>query len=120
MTDSNSKLNDRDRRKLLSILAHSSIIFSSTLLSIGVPIAILFLSQDEIVIGNAKEVLNFYISTYILGICCIALTFLVIGIPLLILLWIATMIMPIFAILKVARNSDRIYRYPLTMSILTT
>ncbi|MEM8722039.1 MAG: DUF4870 domain-containing protein [Cyanobacteria bacterium P01_G01_bin.39] len=118
MPDSNQKLNQQEQRKLLSILAHGSALLCSTVITVGVPVAIILLSQDDVVIANAKQALNFYITTYILAILFAFLIFFVVGIPLLILLWIATMIMPIFAILKISRNSDRIYRYPLVIHIL--
>ncbi len=118
MPDYNQKLNEQERRKLLSILAHGSALFSATFFSIGVPVTIILLSEDDVVIGNAKQALNFYFTAYILAIFFTCLIFLLVGIPLLILLWIATIVMPIFAIIKISLNSDRIYRYPLVIQIL--
>ncbi|MDP8963377.1 MAG: DUF4870 domain-containing protein, partial [Cyanobacteriota bacterium] len=40
---------DPDKRKLLSALAHGSIFFSSLVVSIAIPIAILLVSEDPIV-----------------------------------------------------------------------
>jgi uncharacterized protein len=48
-----------------------------------------------------------------LGIVCLLLMFLMIGIPLLFLLLIATLVMPIIAIANIVQNPDRSYRYPL-------
>ena len=110
--------NDSENRKILSILSHGSILFGSTIISIGVPIAILLLSEDPIVKASAKEALNFYISCYILAIIFICLIFVLIGFPLLFLLLIASWIMPVIAIIKIAENPDRIYRYPLTLRLL--
>ena len=104
---------DNDNRKVLSVLSHASIFFSSTVISVGVPIAILFVSKDTVVKSNAKEALNFFITACILGGIFFILSFLIIGFPLLILLLIATLVMPIFAIIKVLENPDRSYRYPL-------
>lgn len=109
---------DSDNRKILSILSHGSILFGSTVVTIGVPIAILLLSQDSIVKSNAKEALNFYITCYILAIVFFFLIFLLIGIPLLILLLIASFVMPIIAIVKILENPDRSYRYPLVFRLL--
>ena len=110
--------NSDDNRKILSILSHGSILFSSTVISIGVPIAILLLSEDSIVKRNAKEALNFYITCYIWGIILAILIFLLIGIPLLILLLIASWVMPIIAIVRILENPHRSYRYPLIFHIL--
>lgn len=107
-----------DRRKILSVLAHASILFSSTVLSIGIPLAIILLSDDDVAIANAKEAFNFCITVYLIGICCIPLIFLLIGFPLLVLLMITTIIMPIFAIVKIVKNPDYIYRYPLILRLL--
>ena len=111
-------ISQQERRKLLSILAHASILFSSTIVTIGIPITLMLLAEDDVVIANAREALNFYLTTFLLAICFTALFFVLIGIPLLILLGIATCIMPIFAILKIARNGDRIYRYPLIVRFI--
>ncbi len=50
---------DLTKRKLLSGLCHGSIFLSATLVSVGIPIAIYLISDDEIVKGNAQEALNF-------------------------------------------------------------
>lgn len=113
MTENLSQSNSDDNRKILSILSHGSILFGSTVISIGVPIAILLLSEDSVVKRNAKEALNFYITCWILAIIFVFLIFLLIGIPLLILLLIASWVMPIMAIVRIIENPDRSYRYPL-------
>ena len=112
----NSKLSDR--RKILSILSHCSIYFCPTVVSVCIPIALILLLEDDVVVGNAKEALNFYITGAILLACFSLLVFLVIGVPLLILLYIASLVMPIFAMVKIARHPDHIYRYPLIFHLL--
>ncbi|MDF5716667.1 MAG: DUF4870 domain-containing protein [Rhizonema sp. NSF051] len=99
-------------RKLLSALSHGAIFFSYTIVSIGIPIAVLFISNDPVVKENAKESLNFHINLYIYGIIFGLLIFVAIGIPLLILLWIVSLIMPIIAVIKVLGNPNLSYRYP--------
>ena len=106
-----------DRRKTLSILAHASILFSSTVLSVGIPLAIVLLADDDIAIANAKEAFNFCITVYLIAICCVPLIFVLIGFPLMILLTIATIVMPISAMVKIVKNPDRIYRYPLILRL---
>jgi len=118
----------KDKRKILSVASHLSILFSSSLVSILIPVAIILLSEDEVAIGNAKEALNFCITICILGICFVLLIFFRIGYPLLIffrigyplliLLGIASWIMPIIAIFKILKNPDRVYRYPLILHLL--
>ena len=103
----------RDWRKILSMLSHGSILFSSTVFSLGIPLAIILLSDDDVAIANAKEAFNFCITAYLIAICCVPLVWIFIGFPLLILLMVATIVMPITAMVKIAKNSNRIYRYPL-------
>lgn len=100
------------QRKLLSALSHGAIFFSSTIVSIGIPIGIFLISQDPIVKENAKESLNFHINLYIAGVVFGLLVFVGIGIPLLMLLWIISMIMPILAIVRVIENESVPFRYP--------
>ena len=107
----------RDWRKILSILSHGSILFSSTILSLGIPLAIILLSDDDVAIANAKEALNFCITVYLIAICYGLLMFVFIGFPLFILLAISTIVMPITAMVKVANNPNRIYRYPLILRL---
>ncbi|MFE1746778.1 DUF4870 domain-containing protein [Coleofasciculus sp. H7-2] len=105
-------MDDLDRRKLLSGLCHGAIFFSSTLVSIGIPIAILFITDDPVVKENAKESLNFHINLYIYAAIYAALIFVVIGIPLLVALGIASFVMPIIALIKVLADPSQPYRYP--------
>lgn len=118
MKSLNSRLSEQEKRKLLCLLAHSSILFSSTVVPVVIPLVLLFVIEDDVVISNAKEVLNFYFSVWIYGVCFGLLIFVVIGFPLLILLGISTWVMPIFAILKIARKRDYVYRYPLAIHLL--
>ena len=59
---------DLDKRKLLSCLCHGAIFFSTTFLSVGVPIAITFISDDTVVQANAKESINFHFNVWFWGI----------------------------------------------------
>jgi len=58
---------DTDKRKLLSALSHGSIFFSAAVISVGVPIAVLFVSDDPIVKENAKEA-NFHFNVWLYGV----------------------------------------------------
>jgi uncharacterized protein len=105
-------MNSFEQRKLLSALSHGAIFFSSTIVSIGIPIAILLLNEDPVVKENAKESLNFHINLYIYGIIFGILVVVGIGIFLLIALGIVSFILPIIAIIKVVNEPDLPYRYP--------
>ncbi|MBW4573865.1 MAG: DUF4870 domain-containing protein [Aphanothece sp. CMT-3BRIN-NPC111] len=109
---------DTDKRKLLSALCHGSIFFSATLVSIGIPIAILLVSEDPVVKDNAKEALNFHINLWIYGAIFGVLTLILIGWLFLGILGIVNLIVPILAILHVFGNPDQPYRYPFIFRIL--
>ncbi|MDJ0515134.1 MAG: DUF4870 domain-containing protein [Trichodesmium sp. MO_231.B1] len=109
---------DTDKRKILSALCHGAIFLSVTILSIGIPIAILFITDDSVVKDNAKESLNFHINIYIYGIIFGILIWLLIGFPLLVLLAIVNFVMPIIAILNVMNNPNQPYSYPFIFRLL--
>jgi hypothetical protein len=109
---------DLTKRKLLSALCHGSIFFSATVVSIGIPIAILFISDDEAVQGNAKEALNFHLNVWLYGIIFGVLTLILIGWLLLGILGIVTLVMPIIGILTTFNNPNKIYRYPFIFRVL--
>jgi uncharacterized protein len=102
---------DLQQRKLFSALCHGAIFFSSTFISIGIPIAILFITNDPVVKENAKESLNFHINLYIYAAIFALLILVAIGIPLLILLAILSFIMPIIAIIYVLSEPNQPFRY---------
>lgn len=109
---------DIDKRKLLSALAHGSIFFSALVVSIGIPIVILFIAEDEMTKENAKEALNFHFNVWLYGIIFGILTLVLIGWVLLGILGIVSIIMPIIAILQVLTNPYKSYRYPFIFRVL--
>jgi len=111
-------MDDLDKRKVLSALCHGAIFFSSTIVSVGIPIAILFVTEDSIVKENAKESLNFHINLYVYGIIFALLIAVVIGILMLLGLAVLSWIMPIIAIVKVLTAPDKPYRYPFIFRLL--
>lgn len=111
-------MKNKDQRKFLSMLCHGSVFFSFLIVSIAIPIAVLLLNEDPIVQENAKESLNFHINLYVCAIAFFFLIFMLIGIPLLFLLAIASFVMPIIAIIKVSRNPKRPYYYPFIIRLL--
>ncbi len=109
---------DLTKRKLLSALSHGSIFFSATFVSVGIPLALLFISDDEIVRGNATEALNFHFNVWLYGIIFGILTLILIGWVLLAILGVFNLIMPIIGILSVWKNPNSVYRYPFIFRIL--
>lgn len=109
---------DSDKRKLLSALSHGSIFLSALVLSAGIPLAIWFISDDPVVKDNAQESLNFHLNVWAYGIVFGLLTLLLIGYPLLGILFVVQIVMPILAILKALRNPDEAYRYPFIFRVL--
>ena len=109
---------DTDKRKLLSALCHGSIFFSLTGVSIGIPLAILFVSDDPIVKENAKESLNFHFNVWVYGIIFGVLTIVLIGFALLGILQLINIILPILGILQALGNPDQPYRYPFIFRLL--
>ncbi len=107
-----------EQRKLLSALAHGSALFSSTFLSIAIPIVLLMISEDPVVKANAREALNLFLSLYIYALLSFVLFFLLIGFPLLVLVMIGSVVLPIIALVKVLSYPDRPYQYPLVIHIL--
>ncbi|WP_254625903.1 DUF4870 domain-containing protein [Nostoc sp. TCL240-02] len=101
-------MEDIQQRKLLSALSHGAIFFSSTIISIGIPIAILLISNDPIIKSNAKESLNFHINLYIYAIIFALLTVVGIGILLLIALGVVSFIREHPSFLQRRRKSVRI------------
>ncbi|MBD1913088.1 DUF4870 domain-containing protein [Leptolyngbya sp. FACHB-16] len=109
---------DSNTRKILSVICHASVFFTSTVAVIGVPLVILFVSQDPVVKANAKEVLNLQINLLFYGLVFGLLVLVGIGIPLLILLGIASIILPIFAIISVLNHPNTPASYPFISRIL--
>lgn len=103
---------DLTKRKLLSALCHGSIFFSALIVSVGIPIVILFVSDDPVVQANAKESLNFHFNMWIYGVISGLLTFILIGFVFLAILGIAMVVMPIIAMIQVLSDPSKPYRYP--------
>lgn len=55
-------MSDLNQGKLLSALCHGAIFFSAALFSVGIPLVILFTTDNSVVKANARESLNFHIN----------------------------------------------------------
>ncbi|MGB5961497.1 MAG: DUF4870 domain-containing protein [Coleofasciculaceae cyanobacterium] len=111
-------MSDLNQGKLLSALCHGAIFLSWTLFSVGIPLVILFTTEDSVVKANAKEAINFHINAYIYTLVFVALIPLLIGFPLLIGLGIASFILPIMALVKIVDNPSQPYRYPFIFRLI--
>ena len=106
---------DLKKRKLLSVLCHVSTLVCWLILPLIVAIFVICISEDEVTIENAKEVINFNISLFVYYTFLIISFSLVVGLvllPVFPLLIIAHYILPIIAIIKCATQLNQPYRYP--------
>ncbi|HIK55963.1 MAG TPA: DUF4870 domain-containing protein [Synechococcales cyanobacterium M55_K2018_004] len=101
-----------DKRKWLSSFAHGSIFLSSLVASVGIPIVLLFVSDDEVVKENAREAINFHFNVWLYGLIVALLCWVLVGWLLLPVLFVYHWVMPVLAILSCWRNPDQAYRYP--------
>lgn len=108
------KLNDpTGEETALAIICHLvSLVATSFLCNVFVPIIIMCLSDSPYVKDQAREALNFQISVVLWALIGFALCFVLVGIPLLIVLAIAAIVLPICACFAVLNGNA--YRYPLT------
>lgn len=115
-------MNELEQRKLLSVLCHGASLFSSTVVAIAIPIVILLISTDPIVQTNAREAINFSINLIIYGVIVAVLAISVVGIPFALLLGglllVASLILPVVAMVAVATHSERAYHYPFIWHIV--
>lgn len=112
---------DMDKRKLLSALCHGAIFFSTTLVSIGIPIFILFVSNDLVVKENAKESINFHLNVWVYGFIIGILTTITFGLllPLAGLFYLLHWGLTIWALFHVlADNVTTAFRYPFIFRVL--
>ncbi len=104
---------DSGNRKILAAVSHGSIFLSTFVLSVGVPLVIYLLSNDGVVKDSAKEAINFHFNVWLYTAIFGLLTWVLIGWPLLGILWIIQLVLPIMAILHSFKTPDRVFRYPL-------
>ena len=102
--------------KLWIVLSHLSVLFGVGLL---LPLIIYLVKRSDspAVAYHSREALNFHITVLLYSIVCGLLIFVIIGIPLLALLGLATFVLAIVAAVKGADNVP--YRYPLTLRLVS-
>ncbi|WP_132245656.1 DUF4870 domain-containing protein [Marinisporobacter balticus] len=96
-------------QKLLCGIAHLGWMVGFPVLA---PIVIMLLTGDIFIRNQAKEALIFQIGMIVLGAIFGVLSFVLIGIPFLILIWGAGLIFPIIAVIRICDGID--YSYPIT------
>jgi uncharacterized Tic20 family protein len=82
------------------------------------PLIVWLIKKDEsaFIDIQGRELLNFQLSFLIYVIVCIPLCFLLIGIPLLIIVGLASLILTIIGLVKATEG--KIYRFPVTIKML--
>lgn len=82
------------------------------------PLVMWLIKKDEsaFVDYHGKEALNFQITVTLASIVSMLLIFIVIGIPLLILVWLANIVFIILA--TIAANRGEYYRYPVALRLI--
>jgi uncharacterized Tic20 family protein len=82
------------------------------------PLIVWLIKKDESSFINiqGRELINFQLSILIYAVICIPLCFVLIGIPLLILVGLASLILTIIGLVKATEG--KIYRFPLTIRML--
>ncbi len=108
---------DVDKRKLLSALAHGSIFLSGLFISVGIPIALLFISDDSVVKENAKEAINFHFNVWLYGVILIPLSFITFGLAGGIW-WLVHWGLTIWAIIHCLKAPNQPVRYPFIFRLL--
>ncbi|MGF1590805.1 MAG: DUF4870 domain-containing protein [Pleurocapsa sp.] len=110
-----------DKRKLLSALAHGSVFISALVLSIGIPIAILAVSEDLIIQDNAKEAINFHLNVWLVGGIIAVMSFFSFGLAGFVLgpIWLALHWgLSIWAVVQCLQTPDRSFRYPFIFRVV--
>ena len=110
-----------DKRKLLSAGCHASIFISALIASIGIPIAIRFVSEDAVVKENATEAINFHLNVWAIGFVITVLSVITFGLLGLILapIWLLYHWgLSIWAIIHSLNNSEQAFRYPFIFRLI--
>lgn len=110
-----------DKKKLLSALAHGSVFISALGISIGIPIAILIVSEDDVIKENAKEAINFHFNVWLIGGIIAVLSFLTLGLAGFVLGPIWLLIhwgLSIWAVIQCLQTPEQAFRYPFIFRVV--
>jgi uncharacterized protein len=109
-----------DQERLWAMLAHLlSFVAAYLFLGFVAPLIVLlvFGQRSAYVRAHAVESLNFNLSWLLYGIVAVILAFLLIGIPILIALGLAYLVLIVIA--SIRANNGEFYRYPLTIRFIS-
>ena len=115
-TISQTAVSPSGTEKIWSILSHLSCWFGVGIL-LPLVVYLAMKGDSDYVRQNAREALNFHLSLLIYCLCCIPLVFIIIGIPLLMLIAVASLVLAIVAAVKASDGGC--YRYPMTIRMVT-
>ena len=101
--------------KIWAILSHLSALIGVGLL-LPLVIYLAMKGDSDYVAANAREALNFHLSLLIYAVVCIPFVFILVGIPMLILIGLASLIFAIVAAIKASDGGC--YRYPATLRLV--
>jgi uncharacterized protein len=101
--------------KIWTVLSHLSFFLGVPFL-LPLVVYLVMRKDSEYIAANAREALNFHISVLIYSLCCVPLVFIVIGIPLLAIIWISSLILAVVAAVKA--SDGLCYHYPLTLRLV--
>ncbi|TAG43948.1 MAG: DUF4870 domain-containing protein [Oscillatoriales cyanobacterium] len=102
-------------------MAHGAIFFSTLVLSIGAPIAVLLVSDDPVVKENATEAINFHLNVWVYSAVIVALTVVTFGLAGFILVPLGYLLhwgLTVMAIIHVLQTPNEAYRYPFIFRIV--
>ena len=101
--------------KTLGIVMHILCLVGFPILG---PLVIWLVKKDQspYLDRQGRELLNFQISYFVYALISFALCFILIGIPLLVIVGVASIVLTIIGIVKAAEGS--VYRFPLTFRLL--
>jgi uncharacterized Tic20 family protein len=114
-TSAESRVLPQGNDRLWSVLCHLSALFGVGFL-LPLVVYLVMRHESEYVGSNAREALNFHISVLIYAICCIPLVFVLVGIPMLLAIGVASIVLAIIAAVKASDGGC--YRYPLTLRLV--
>jgi uncharacterized Tic20 family protein len=101
--------------KLWSVLSHLSGLMGVGFL-LPLVVYLVMKNESEYVAANSREALNFHISILIYALCCIPLCIVLIGIPMILALVLASVVLGIIGAVKASEGTC--YRYPLTLRLI--
>jgi uncharacterized Tic20 family protein len=101
--------------KVWALFSHLSVFVSLPFL-LPLVVYLAMRGDSRYAADNAREALNFHLSVLIYVICCVPLTFILVGVPLMIAIGVGSLVLAIVAAIRAADGDC--YRYPLTIRFI--